>query len=146
MTRASSSFVIVGAGYVGLSLGVLLSRQFKVGIIDLNKDRVKKINKGESYLDEDLLQLDLKKYKKNIHASTDYNDLNQPEYFIISTPTNYDETTQEFDTKTVEDTAGYITKEFPESYIVIKSTVPVGFTKSLKEKLKSDKIIFSPEF
>ncbi len=146
MTRASCSFVIVGAGYVGLSLGVLLSRQFKVGIIDLNKDRVKKINEGESYLDEDLLQSDLKKYKKNIHASTEYNNLNKPEYFIISTPTNYDETTQEFDTKTVEDTARHITKEFPESYIVIKSTVPVGFTKSLKEKLKSDKIIFSPEF
>ena len=62
MTRASSSFVIVGAGYVGLSLGVLLSRQFKVGIIDLNKDI--KDNKGESYLDEDLLQLDLKNIKK----------------------------------------------------------------------------------
>jgi UDPglucose 6-dehydrogenase len=139
---------IVGSGYVGMSLSVLLSKgNNRVKILEIDKEKVKKINKGFSTVRDELIEEYISKEKLNIYATLDSKEaLNDADYFIIATPTNYDEKTNKFDTESVKSTIEKILTFSKNGSIIIKSTIPIGYTDYLKEKFKTDRIIFSPEF
>ena len=138
---------VVGAGYVGLSLSVLLSQNHKVLVLDIDKKKVDLINKKKSPIKdveiEDYLlekNLDLTATSKNKYA------YNHSDYVIVATPTNYDIATKSFDTSTVEAVISDALKQNREVTIAIKSTVPLGFTDKVKNRFNTKKIFFSPEF
>jgi len=138
---------IVGSGYVGLSLSILLSQFHKVIALDIDKNKIKQINKRISPIDDKDIIHYLKNKKLNLTATDDkvkaYSDC---DCAIICTPTNYHEETNQFDTSSVESIIKYcknLNRDFP---ILIKSTIPVGYTERIKEKYMKKNIIFSPEF
>ena len=139
---------IIGSGYVGMSLSVLLGKgNNHVKILEIDKDKVKKINEGLSTVRDELIEKHLAKNKLNISATLDPKEaLTDADYFIVATPTNYDEKTNKFDTESVKSTIEKILKFSKNGTIVIKSTIPIGYTEYLKEEFKTDRIIFSPEF
>ena len=139
---------IVGSGYVGMSLSVLLGKGSNhVKILEIDKEKVKKINEGLSTVRDALIEKYISKDKLNISATLDPKEaLTDADYFIIATPTNYDEKTNKFDTESVKSTIEKILKFSKNGTIVIKSTIPIGYTEYLKEEFKTDRIIFSPEF
>ncbi len=138
---------VAGTGYVGLSISVLLAQSNMVTAVDIIKDKVDMINRGVSPIVDDEINDYLKNKKLSLIATTDaekaYKDA---EFVIISTPTNYDPKLNFFDTSSVESVIELVMKVNPYAVIVIKSTVPVGYTESIKEKYSSAKIMFSPEF
>nr|WP_200795958.1 nucleotide sugar dehydrogenase [Schwartzia succinivorans] len=138
---------VAGMGYVGLSLAVLISQHHDVIAVDVDKDKVDKVNRKESpikdeyierYLKEKNLRLTAKIARDSAYKDTDY--------VIIATPTNYDSVTQHFDCLSVERVIEQVLKDSKTAVIVIKSTVPVGYTDSIRQKFNTDRIIFSPEF
>lgn len=138
---------IIGSGYVGMSLGVLLGQKCEVTILEIDKVKVDKINKGVSPIKDSLIQEYLDTKEINIFATLLPNEaLINADYFIIATPTNYDESTNMFDTSSVESSISEVINYSKEALIIIKSTIPVGHTKYLREKFNTDRIIFSPEF
>ncbi len=139
--------VVVGLGYVGLSNAVLLAQHNDVIGIDLSEDRVDLLNAGKSpILDKDLSEY-LSKASLKFKASIDLkSSIIGADYVIVSTPTNYDENKNIFDTKSVETVIAQVVKLEPSACIVIKSTIPVGFVDSVRKQFNSDAIIFSPEF
>tara|TARA_B100000131_G_scaffold322078_1_gene374812 strand:+ start:533 stop:1726 length:1194 start_codon:yes stop_codon:yes gene_type:complete len=139
---------VVGSGYVGMSLSVLLGKGSNhVKILEIDKEKVKKINEGLSTVRDALIEKYISKDKLNISATLDPKEaLTDADYFIIATPTNYDEKTNKFDTESVKSTIEKILKFSKNGSIIIKSTIPIGYTDYLKEKFKTDRIIFSPEF
>tara|TARA_B110000008_G_C16970326_1_gene563661 strand:- start:2634 stop:3800 length:1167 start_codon:yes stop_codon:yes gene_type:complete len=138
---------IIGSGYVGLSNAVLLAQNNSVIILDIVSEKINLLNRFESPIDDDEIKDFLKKKNLNLKATMNKNEaIKDADFIIIATPTDYDPSTQYFDTKTVELVAQDIIDINPTAIIVIKSTVPVGFTKSLKKKLNFNNIIFSPEF
>ncbi len=138
---------VAGTGYVGLSLAVLLSQHNKVTAVDLVKEKVDKINEKESPIVDSYISDYLKNKRLNLVATTDGNEAyKNADYIIISTPTNYDENTEFFDTSSVEAVIKLALSVGTNACFVIKSTVPVGFTNKIKEKYGIKKIIFSPEF
>ena len=138
---------VAGTGYVGLSLAVLLSLHNEVYAVDIIPDKVDMINQRKSPIIDREIEQYLKEKDLNLFATLDgekaYRDA---EYVIISTPTNYDPYKNFFDTSTVEKVIEDVMKINTSCTIVIKSTVPVGFTESLKEKYQIENILFSPEF
>lgn len=139
---------IAGTGYVGLSLAVLLSQKCEVVAYDVNKEKVDSINNGISPIRDVYIEDYLKNKELNLRATMDYKDafLNA-DYVIISTPTNYDDETNYFDTSLVEDVIKKVIEVGCEkTTMIIKSTIPVGFTDDIKVKYKIDNILFSPEF
>ncbi len=138
---------IVGMGYVGLSNAVILARRNEVHAVDIDVSRVDKINKGESPIVDDLLTEYLRDKELNLRATMDaasaYRDA---EYVIISTPTNYDPDKNFFDTSSVENVIEQVLRVNPKVSVVIKSTVPVGFTSSISTQFGTENILFSPEF
>jgi len=138
---------VVGAGYVGLSLAILLSTKFKVILLDVDKDKVQKINNKETYIADNDISNYLKKEKLNLLATVDKEiAYTNAKYVVIATPTNYEIKTNSFDTRSVEDVINEALLYNKNSNIVIKSTVPMGFTDNMIKKYKSNKIFFSPEF
>ena len=139
---------IIGSGYVGMSLSVLLAKgNNHVKILEIDKDKVKKINDGLSTVRDELIEKHLAKNKLNVSATLDPKEaLTDADYFIIATPTNYNEKTNKFDTESVKSTIEKILTFSKNGSIIIKSTIPIGYTDYLKEKFKTDRIIFSPEF
>ena len=139
---------IIGSGYVGMSLSVLLGKgNNHVKILEIDKDKVKKINDGLSTVRDELIEKHLAKNKLNVSATLDPKEaLTDADYFIIATPTNYNEKTNKFDTESVKSTIEKILTFSKNGSIIIKSTIPIGYTDYLKEKFKTDRIIFSPEF
>tara|TARA_X000000368_G_scaffold142660_1_gene112373 strand:+ start:92 stop:1273 length:1182 start_codon:yes stop_codon:yes gene_type:complete len=139
---------IIGSGYVGMSLSVLLSKgNNHVKILEIDKDKVKKINDGLSTVRDELIEKHLAKDKSSISATLDPKEaLTDADYFIVATPTNYDEKTNKFDTESVKSTVEKILKFSKNGTIIIKSTIPIGYTEYLKEEFKTNRIIFSPEF
>ena len=139
--------VVVGLGYVGLSNAVLLAQHNEVIGVDVSQERVDALNARKSpivdaELSEYLAQKDL-----NLSASTDLNvSVQGADYVIVSTPTNYDEQTNFFDTSSVEAVITQVAESEPDACIVVKSTVPVGFIKDVSERLNTNAVIFSPEF
>ncbi len=138
---------VAGAGYVGLSLAVLLAQHHEVVAVDSQPERVEQINQRISpivdeeirrYLLRDELQLSATQDAASAYCNADF--------VIIATPTDYDPVRNYFDTSSVESVAEQALRENPQAVLVIKSTVPVGFTKQLQERLHTQRILFSPEF
>ena len=138
---------VAGTGYVGLSLATLLSTKNEVLAYDILEDKVNKINKRISPIKDEVIEDYFKNKKLNLKATTNYKvAFKETEFIIISTPTNYDEKTNYFDTTSVEDIIKKVISINKDATIVIKSTIPVGFTDKVKERYKIENIFFSPEF
>ena len=138
---------VAGTGYVGLSLSVLLSQHNEVVALDIIKEKVDMINNHISPIKDAEIEKFLKEKELNLRATLDYEDaFKGASYIIISTPTNYDDITNRFDTSSVEDIINKALKVNKDATIIIKSTIPVGYTESVRKKYGVDNIIFSPEF
>jgi len=138
---------VIGAGYVGLSLSVLLSQNNKVQLADIVKEKVVLINGKKSPIIDKEISNYLKTKKLNLRATLNLEEaVKNANFVIIATPTNYDEKINYFDTSSVDDSVSRVVKINSCALIIIKSTIPVGYTASLREKYKSENIIFSPEF
>jgi UDPglucose 6-dehydrogenase len=138
---------VVGTGYVGLSNSVLLSQYNDVKAVDVIPEKVEMINRRQSPIVDKEIQEYLKKDNLRLEATVDasyaYEDA---DFVIVSTPTNYDEKLNYFDTSSVISVVDQVRKENPDAFIVIKSTIPVGYTEELRSTYHTDHIMFSPEF
>ncbi len=138
---------VAGTGYVGLSLAVLLAQNNQVTAVDVVPEKVDMLNRKESPIQDDYIEKYLAEKELNLVATLDaesaYRDA---DFVIIATPTNYDSETQYFDTRAVEAVIKLVMEYNPKAIMVIKSTIPVGYTTSVREKFGSKNIIFSPEF
>lgn len=138
---------VAGAGYVGLSIAVLLAQNNEVTAVDLIEEKVDMINEKKSpIVDRDIEEYFLEK-DLNLKATTDnFKAYKEAELVIIATPTDYDPEKNYFNTRSIESVIATVLSINPETVMVIKSTVPVGYTKEVREMFKTDNIIFSPEF
>ena len=138
---------VAGVGYVGLSLAVLLSQHDEVYAVSTTPAKVELINSGKSPIKDKEIEEYLASRKLNLTATTDkegaYRDA---EFVVIATPTNYDPDKNYFDTSCVEDVIRIVMDVNPNAIMVIKSTVPVGYTEKVRREFGSENIIFSPEF
>lgn len=138
---------VAGTGYVGLSIATLLAQHHEVVALDIIEEKVDMINNRISPIQDKEIEDFLKNKNLNLKATLDKEvAFKNADFVVISTPTNYDEKKNYFDTSSVEETIESVMKIHPESIMIIKSTIPVGFTKSIKEKYGIDNLIFSPEF
>lgn len=141
------NITVVGTGYVGLSNAVLFALQHKVISLDIDARRVELINQRLSPIVDEYIEKTLKSPDLNLTATLDaqyaYQDA---DYIIVATPTNYDSETNYFDTSSIENVIDQIVPINPKATIIIKSTIPVGYTAQLKKKLNSEQIVFAPEF
>ena len=138
---------VAGTGYVGLSVATLLSQHHKVYAVDIVPEKVELINQKKSPIQDDYIEKYLAEKKLDLTATLDAESAySKADFVVIAAPTNYDNKTQHFDTSAVEAVINLVIKCNPNAVMVIKSTVPVGYTKSIREKTGSKNIIFSPEF
>lgn len=138
---------VAGTGYVGLSIATLLSQNHEVMAVDIIPEKVEKINKRISPIQDEYIEKYLKEKELNLTATLDaelaYKDA---DFVVIAAPTNYDNKKNFFDTSAVEAVIKLVIEYNPDAIMVIKSTIPVGYTASIREKFHCDNIIFSPEF
>lgn len=138
---------VAGTGYVGLSIATLLSQNNEVVALDIVPEKVEMINKGISPIKDEYIEDYLKNKNLNLRATLDYKDaFKDAEFIVISTPTNYDDEKNFFDTSSVEDIIQKVISMNIETTMVVKSTIPVGFIEEMKKKYNIDNIMFSPEF
>lgn len=138
---------VAGTGYVGLSLSVLLSQYNEVNALDIVKKKVDMINNRKSPIVDKYISKFLQEKNLNLKATLNYRvAMKDSDYIIISTPTNYDSKKNYFDTSSVDDILMKATSINPTATIIIKSTVPVGFTEKARKKFNNSNIIFAPEF
>ena len=143
----NKKIAVAGTGYVGLSLAVLLSQHNEVTAVDIIEDKVNKINNNISPIQDDYIEEYLATKELNLKATLDANDAyKDAEFVIIAAPTNYDSKKNFFDTSAVESVIELVLKINPKATMIIKSTIPVGYTESIREKYNCDHIMFSPEF
>jgi UDPglucose 6-dehydrogenase len=139
--------VVVGLGYVGLSNAVLLAQHNEVIGVDISQERVDALNARKSPIIDTELSQYLAERDLSLSASTDLSaSVKNAQYVIVSTPTNYDEKTNFFDTSSVEAVIAQVIEKEPSACIVVKSTIPVGFIEDVSERLNTNAVIFSPEF
>ncbi|MDO5685929.1 MAG: nucleotide sugar dehydrogenase [Neisseria sp.] len=145
MQQKSYRVTVVGTGYVGLSMGMLLCAQHEVTFLDIDAARVARLQARDCPLRDVLIEdrLPEARFTATCDPTTAYANA---DFVVIATPTNYDEESGFFDTASVENVAAAALQAAPNALLVIKSTVPVGFTEKLKTRLNSDRIVFSPEF
>ena len=138
---------VAGTGYVGLSMAVLLSQKHHVTAVDIVPEKVEMINNRRSPIQDEYIERYMKERTLDLTATTDgaaaYRDA---DFVIIAAPTNYDPIKNFFDTSAVESVIALVQQANPKAWMVIKSTIPVGYTRSIREKTGSDRILFSPEF
>ena len=138
---------VAGTGYVGLSIATLLSQHHEVMAVDIIPEKVELINNKKSPIQDDYIEKYLAEKELNLTATLDaeaaYKDA---DFVVVAAPTNYDSKKNFFDTSAVEAVIELVLKYNPEAIIVIKSTIPVGYTESVREKYNTKNIIFSPEF
>ena len=138
---------VAGTGYVGLSMATLLAQHHRVMAVDVIAEKVEKINRRESPIADEYIEKYFAEKELDLVATLDaeaaYRDA---EFVVIATPTNYDSHKNFFDTSSVEDVIQIVQRVNPSAIMVIKSTVPVGFTSAVREKYSCDNILFSPEF
>ena len=138
---------VASTGYVGLSLSVLLAQRHQVAAVDVLQKKVDKINRGVSPIQDAEIERFLKEKHLNLIATRNAQEAyKDAEFVIISTPTNYDPVLNHFDTSSVESVIQLVKKVNAKATMVIKSTVPVGFTMSMRKKYATENILFSPEF
>ncbi|EZP59688.1 nucleotide sugar dehydrogenase [Exiguobacterium sp. RIT341] len=138
---------VAGTGYVGLSMAVLLAQHNEVTSIDIIKERVEMVNNRKSPIVDAEIENFLQHKELNLHATTDnFEAYKEAEFVVIATPTDYDPTRNYFNTRTVESVVATVLAINPDATMIIKSTVPVGYTQELKEKFDTPNIVFSPEF
>lgn len=141
------NIAVSGLGYVGLSLAILLAQNQKVTAFDVSKEKVDKVNSRISPIQDEYIEKYFAEKNLDLTATTSAEEAyKNAEFIIIAVPTNYDPQKNFFDTSIVQSVIENILKINPAAIMVIKSTIPVGFTKSMREKFSTDKIIFSPEF
>ncbi|SHK55420.1 nucleotide sugar dehydrogenase [Hespellia stercorisuis] len=138
---------VAGTGYVGLSIATLLSQHHEVTAVDIIPEKVEMINQRKSPIQDEYIEKYLKEKELNVVATLDaelaYSDAN---FVVIAAPTNYDSVSQHFDTSAVEAVIKLVIKYNPKAIMIIKSTIPVGYTDYIRKKVGSKNIIFSPEF
>ncbi|WP_026660037.1 nucleotide sugar dehydrogenase [Butyrivibrio sp. AC2005] len=138
---------VAGAGYVGLSIATLLSQKHKVTVVDVIPEKVDMLNKRVSPIQDDYIEKYFEEKELDLKATTDgaaaYKDA---DFVVIAAPTNYDSKKNYFDTSAVEAVIELVKNVNPNAYMVIKSTIPVGYTTKVREKMGTDRILFSPEF
>jgi UDPglucose 6-dehydrogenase len=145
--KRSPVIAIFGAGYVGLSLAVLLARRHEVRLIEIVRSKVDLINSGASPIKDPDIERFLKEGGLRLRATEDADEaLKGADVVIIATPTNYDPDAHYFDTSSVDGCVEKVAKARPEALIVIKSTIPVGYVEGIRKKTGSGRVIFSPEF
>ena len=138
---------VAGTGYVGLSLAVLLAQHNSVMAVDVVPEKVEKINGRISPIQDEYIEKYLAEKKLDMTATLDgAQAYAQADFVIIATPTNYDSKKNFFDTSAVEAVIDLVTRYNPNAFMVIKSTVPVGYTQAIREKTGNKNILFSPEF
>jgi UDPglucose 6-dehydrogenase len=138
---------VAGAGYVGLSNAILLAQNHEVTALDVVEEKIEMINRRKSPIVDDELEDHLANKDLNLEATTDsLKAYREADYVIIATPTNYDSDQNYFNTRTVEAVVANVLSFNEDAVMIIKSTVPVGYTKGLREKFDTKNIIFSPEF
>ena len=138
---------VAGTGYVGLSLSVLLAQHNQVMAVDIVQAKVDMINNHKSPIQDDYIEKYLAEKELNLTATLDAKEAySDADFVVIAAPTNYDSKKNFFDTSAVEAVIKLVIEYNPEAIMVIKSTIPVGFTASVREKYHCDNIIFSPEF
>ncbi|SHK08822.1 nucleotide sugar dehydrogenase [Megasphaera elsdenii] len=144
---ANLNIAVAGTGYVGMSLATLLSQNNHVTAVDIIKEKVDLINKRKSPIQDTYIEKYLAEKSLNLTATLDAeNAYTNADFVIIATPTNYDPQKNFFDTSSVEKVINLVMKCNPKAIMVIKSTVPVGYTKAIRKKMRTRNIIFSPEF
>ncbi len=138
---------VIGLGYVGLSISVLLSRKFPVNAVDIDNRRVQMLLRSESPIVDPDISRHLSEHELQLSPTTDFDEaVRSSEFAVVATPTDYDPDTNSFDVTSVRSVVGRALDVNPEINIVIKSTIPIGLVDELREELGSDKIYFSPEF
>ena len=138
---------VAGTGYVGLSIATLLSQNHEVMAVDIVPEKVEKINKRISPIQDEYIEKYLKEKELNLTATLDAESAyKEADFVVIAAPTNYDSKKNFFDTSAVEAVIKLVIEYNPDAIMVIKSTIPVGYTASIREKFHCDNIIFSPEF
>ena len=138
---------VAGTGYVGLSIATLLAQHHKVMAVDIVPEKVELINRGKSPIQDEYIEKYLAEEKLNLTATLDAKEAySNADYVVIAAPTNYDSKTHYIDTSAVEAVIELVMKYNPDAIMVIKSTIPVGYTTSVREKFNCKNIIFSPEF
>ena len=138
---------VAGTGYVGLSIAVLLSQHHKVTAVDVVPEKVEMINHRKSPIQDEYIEKYLAEKELDLTATLDAREAyKDADFVVIATPTNYDSRTQHFDTSAVEAVIKLVLEYNPDAIMVIKSTIPVGYTASIRKKFGSKNIIFSPEF
>ena len=138
---------VAGPGYVGLSIATLLSQHHKVFAVDIIKEKVDLINEKKSPIQDEYIEKYLKEKSLDLTATINAEEAyTDADFVVVAAPTNYDSEKNFFDTSAVENVIELVTKYAPDAIIVIKSTIPVGYTVSIREKMKNENIIFSPEF
>ena len=141
------TIAVAGMGYVGLSIATLLAQHHKVYAVDVIPEKVEMVNQRKSPIQDEYIEKYLHEKKLDLTATLDTQlAYSEADFVVIAAPTNYDSSTQHFDTSAVESVIELIMKYNPEAIMVIKSTIPVGYTKSIRKKTGSKNILFSPEF
>jgi len=141
------TIAVAGTGYVGLSIATLLAQHHKVIAVDIVPEKVELIKQRISPIQDDYIEKYLAEKELDLMATTNAEEAySHSDFVVIAAPTNYDSKTQHFDTSAVENVIETVLKVNPHATMVIKSTIPVGYTKSIKEKYQIDNILFSPEF
>lgn len=147
MSQKKYTIAVAGTGYVGLSIATLLSQHHKVFAVDIIPEKVELINKRKSPIQDDYIEKYLAEKDLDLTATLDAKEAySNADFVVIAAPTNYDSATQHFDTSAVETVIKLVMEINPNAIMVIKSTIPVGYTASVREKMNSKNIIFSPEF
>ena len=141
------TIAIAGTAYVGLSIATLLAQHHKVYAVDIVPEKVELINARKSPIQDDYIEKYLAEKNLDLTATLDAKmAYSAADFVVIAAPTNYDSSTQNFDTSAVESVIDQVMSYNPNAIMVIKSTIPVGYTKSIREKTGSRNILFSPEF